>query len=239
MLRVGAAIRASGERSVCLHRDSIAAAVGADTEGEGLTMLKTGIAAVALMAGAAANAGIVFSGAGGLIPDNTGNALQSNITSNTVAAITDVIFSIDVQHGYMGHLRAQVTHVASNTSAWLFYKVGASGGTGNGDASDFGGTYRFNGNFAGSLWTAAAQASSSATVAAGDYKPTTISGASVSFTPFAGLSANSDWTLQVWDNVTGTVGNVEGWSVEIFVIPSPGPVVLAGAAGLVALRRRR
>lgn len=202
-------------------------------------LMKTGIMAVGLVAGAAANAGIVFAGGGGAIPNNTGVALTSNVTSNTVAAITDVIFAIQLNHNWMGDVRAQVTHVASNTSAWLFYKVGASGGTGNGDSSDFNGTYRFHPTFTGNLWTAASLAGSSATVAPGDYAPTTINGAAISYNSFVGLTANSQWRLDVWDNGTGGAGAVTSWSVEIFVIPPAGSTALAGVAGLVGLRRRR
>lgn len=197
------------------------------------------IAALSLAAGATANAGIVFSGGGGAIPDNTGGSLVSTITSNTVAAITDVIFSIDLNHAWMGHLRAQVTHVSSGVSAWLFYKIGASGGSGGGDSSDFNGTYRFSPAFSGDIWNAALLASSSAVVAPGDYKPTTINGANVSFNNFVGLTANTQWKLEVWDNVSGTAGDVRGWSVDISVIPAPGSAALAGLAGLVMLRRRR
>lgn len=203
-------------------------------------MLKrTGVLALGLAAGAAANAGIIFAGGGGSIPNNTGVALQSDITVNTSAAITDVIFSVQLNHNWMGDVRARVTHVNSGSSAWLFYKVGATGGTGNGDASDFNGTYRFHPTFAGNLWSAAAIAGSSATVAQGDYAPTTINNAAVSYGTFVGLNAASDWKLEVWDNGTGGTGAVQGWSVEIFVVPPAGSVALAGVAGLISVRRRR
>ncbi len=199
----------------------------------------TGIAALGLIAGASANAGIVYSGGGGTIPNNTGASLISTVTANTAATITDVIFSITLNHNWMGDIRASVTHVSTGTTVWLFNKVGASGGTGNGDASDFNGTYRFNPTFAGNLWTVAGIAGSSSTVAPGDYKPTTINGTNVNFTSFVGLSATSDWKLEVHDNGTGGSGAVTGWSVEVFVIPSSGSMALAGMAGLVGLRRRR
>ncbi len=199
----------------------------------------TGIAALGLIAGATANAGIVFSGAGGLIPDNNGTTLVSNITSNTAASITDVIFSITLNHNWMGDIRASVTHVGSGANVWLFYKVGATGGTGNGDASDFNGTYRFNPTFGGNLWSTAAIAGSNATVAPGDYRPTTLNGTNVNFGSFVGLTASSQWKLEVWDNGTGGTGAVQGWSVEVFVIPSSGSVALGAMAGLVGLRRRR
>lgn len=57
---------------------------------------------------------------------------------------------------------------------------------------------------------------------------------------FDGESANGNWSLYVFDDAAGDTGQfMDGWSIEITLVPAPASAGLLGLSGLALSRRRR
>jgi len=206
--------------------------------------------------GSASAATITQIGAGGAIPEFGSGAAIFDINIGTGGLITDVSVRLDLTHTRVGNLRVTLTNVNSAVSQFLFYRLGATGGAGAGDNSNFGGgSYIFNDAFTGNLLTAAVAANgTNAIVAAGNYFAAGIDGVKVNLLDiFGGLDAQGTWRLTIEDLRDNDIGSLGQWELTLVTgsappppppppaVPEPSTYILfgLGLGGLATLRRRR
>lgn len=196
--------------------------------------LGAAIATVALAA-TAANAGMSYTGGGGLLNEDT-PVLVSDIVVPDSFAITDVTVTLDnLTHSWMGDLVATIEHVESGTAVTLFQNIG---GGAFGDSTDFGGTYGFNDAFTGDIWAEAAALDGDGVLPSGEYFASDETGAQTFLSAFNGIDSAGTWRLTIEDTFpTLDDGELGAWSVTI--VPAPGAMALLGLAGLAGARRRR
>ena len=193
-------------------------------------------------------------GSGGAIPDYSGGT-PGLFTSDIVISDSRLILSsgnnvtvelVSLAHTWLGDLQVTLERVGSGGEISLFNRVGRVGGSGFGDSSDLGGTYKFNNSFTGDLWATAA--GTSGTIPSGEYFPTSAgSSAETSFSDvWNGLAAADTWRLRIRDHAGADVGSLDSWKLSIEVadvepIPEPMSMLLlsTGLAGIAALRRKK
>lgn len=193
-------------------------------------------------------------GIGGPVPDAvvshiTPGVLNSDIAidaQGTIASVdgVTVIFGTP-NHTWVGDLQIILT-APNGDNVHLISRPGANGPTGFGDSSDFGGTYLFV-NSGGANFTALLPGvPATQPVPPGTYNRETnpLAGATVGvdnddFTVFAGDAIRGTWKLTVKDWGVGDTGSLNGWNLNVSLVPSPGSLALLGLAGLVGIGRRR
>ena len=185
-----------------------------------------------------------YSGSGGLIPPSgTGGGSTWPDTSGltpfvstiavgdsfTIAALNHVTFT-GLSHTWAGDLHAVLVS-PSGTDVTIFHRPGFTG-SGFGNSSDFGGTYRFE--------ATGPTLPDSGALPGGTYgQDLGVWGDTDTFAAFAGENAAGTWTLLIYDWAAGDSGALEGWSMGFTAVPTPGAIALLGLAGLASRRRRR
>lgn len=196
------------------------------------------IAAAAIATGAASADFVTQNGGGGALNVNS-PMFTSDIIISDALTITEVSISLNgLTHAWLGDVDVTLTHVETGTVLTIFQHVG--GGT-FGDSSDFGGTYGFDDDNLGNLWTEAAAKTGAQIAAPGAYFASNNTGAKTFFSIFDGQSSAGTWRLKVVDTFpSGDDGALQGWTLNIDGTPIPGPGALAllGLAGLAGRRRR-
>lgn len=182
-------------------------------------------------------------GAGGSIPDNDPAGFSSSIVVGTAGTIASFNW-VEIQgatHTWVGDVSASITN--GFVTVDLFRRP-AYTGSGFGDSSDLGGTYRFLATGA-SFTQAAIDAGSGAAIPPGEYARETNTLAAgfnnTTYADFVGASMAGTWTLNIADAAGGDTGAIEGWSMNITPVPEPGTMIALGAgiAGVLARRRRK
>jgi subtilisin-like proprotein convertase family protein len=189
-------------------------------------------------------------GTGFTIADNNATGASSTIVVTDNFSIADITVTLtNLNHTFIGDLIATLTKVDTGTTVSLFNRIGRVG-TGNGDNSNFAGTYRFNDAFTGDIWVVASGGNSTFNVPGGDYYPTAVdSGALVPILPaFTGASSAGTWRLTISDNAASATGSLGSWTLSLVgassptAVPEPGSLLGLLALGLVgassALRRK-
>jgi subtilisin-like proprotein convertase family protein len=137
------------------------------------------------------------------IPDNNPIGVSSDILLSGGLTVSNVTVTInDLQHTWMGDLRATLTHLPSGRTVTLFDNVGGS--------DDVNGNYSFNDAFSGNL------NSFGTFIPSGNYFPNTNGFLSFpSLSTFNGLSADGTWRLTIADEIGSDVGSFASWSLNV------------------------
>lgn len=149
---------------------------------------------------------------------------------------------LGLTHSWVGDLTAQLTHVGSGTTQWLFFRIGNPEGDCCGDSSDFGGDYTFADGGA-DIWAAAAALPGGSIIPPGTYSATgPASSAALPLSAvFNGLPAAGIWRLTISDVQGADQGSFSGWTLAMnvegsgVVIPEPGTAALLGMPALFFL----
>jgi subtilisin-like proprotein convertase family protein len=194
-------------------------------------------AAVSVPALAVAN---VYTGGGLVVPDNVPAGVTSviNVPDSGPFTINSVKLN-GATHSWVGDLIAKLT-TPQGVTIDLFNRVGraATATTGFGDSSDLAGDYTFADG--GASFTAAALAAGAAApVPPGTYQSEGPGGAATLLSGGNGPDAQGNWTLFISDNAGGDTGGIQGWTLDITVIPEPTSFGLLSLGVLPLLRRRR
>jgi subtilisin-like proprotein convertase family protein len=173
---------------------------------------------------------ITYSMSGGSIPDAT-NATPPVITpldrtftvpaATVTAGIQDLSVTVTgLTHTWCGDVSISVITPGGITVP-LVARAGFTGGTSQGDSSDFNGTYTFRDSATASLWTAASAAGASTAIAGGNYFPSvSLTGARQELDSAinAGALAGT-WTIRFTDSLNLDTGSFTGVSVEVLAVP--------------------
>ncbi len=157
------------------------------------------------------------------IPDNDPNGVVIEIDTTGLfsGTLTRVTIELGIEHSYIGDLSATLTSPEGVAQLVMFSRVGLTtdnAGNGLGFRSNLNGTYLFDDQYMGNLWTSAAE-NLDGTVPAGLYRTSTggtglsdIGGCTTRLNgAFGGLTpeqSNGVWTLTISDNDVGAVGQV-------------------------------
>lgn len=205
-------------------------------------------------------------GGGGLIPAsgtgggavwNSGNPISlppspfmSTVNiADGVSSVQSITFT-NLVHTWMGDLQA-VLFDPNGVGHNIFVRPGVgAGGSTVGASLDFNGTYAFFESGApGNL--PIVTGGGTAILPPGDYNQTFegsptalgswVSGAQNIFnTPLSQISGGAgDWSLVIYDWVSGDIGSIGSWTLDYTPIPAPGAFALLGAAAFLGARRRR
>ena len=180
----------------------------------------------------------IFPGTGvGAIPDgNTGTPpqfgtpLTINFEVSGVPIVNFIALDITMAHAYVGDLEIVLRSPGGTAQHSIVNRIGATTG-GFGDSSDFGGTYSFNDQATGNIWTTATSATCGDTcvITPGNYRTTAAgSGAPTNFlAAFAGLTqaqTNGTWTLTIRDAASSETGVVTAANLYLLTgDPTPPP----------------
>ncbi|MFZ9688439.1 MAG: lamin tail domain-containing protein [Phycisphaerales bacterium] len=173
---------------------------------------------------------ITYSMSGGSIPDAT-NATPPVVTpldrtftvpaATVTAGIQDLSVTVTgLTHTWCGDVSISVITPGGITVP-LVARAGFTGGTSQGDSSDFNGTYTFRDSAAASLWTAASAAGATTAIAGGNYFPSvSLTGARQELDSAinAGALAGT-WTIRFTDSLNLDTGSFTGVSVEVLAVP--------------------
>jgi hypothetical protein len=173
---------------------------------------------------------ITYSMSGGSIPDAT-NATPPVVTpldrtftvpaATVTAGIQDLSVTVTgLTHTWCGDVSISVITPGGITVP-LVARAGFTGGTSQGDSSDFNGTYTFRDSATASLWTAASAAGASTVIAGGNYFPSvSLTGARQALDSAinAGVLAGT-WTIRFTDSLNLDVGSFTGVSVDVLAVP--------------------
>ena len=187
----------------------------------------------------AANPVVIGGGAGGAIPDNGlagGNLFSSTINTNVGSPFTVVGVQFDgLAHTWVGDLSMTLTGPGAGNSFNFFFRPGQTTPTSVGQNGDFlaGNSYSFSD--AGMAWN------TGTTIPSGDYAPIRSPFAPAqAISSFGGLNGSDGaWTLTIGDGAGLDTGSLNGWSLIVKPVPTPGAAALLGLAGVAGLRRRR
>jgi subtilisin-like proprotein convertase family protein len=212
------------------------------------------VGALALAAGSVAVAD-VYNGTGGAIPDRGATGVGPptsvftstvNVPGGSVISVNNVTLNFGVgpgatgAHSWVGDLVVKLT-APNGDNVHLFSRLGATTATGFGRADDMsGGPYVFVNSGGANMLTTLGNP-----VPAGTYDRSTNNPIAPppqdldDYTVFNGDNAAGAWTLTIEDWAGGDTGGLANWSLDI-TVPEPGSMgLLAGAAALPLLRRRR
>ena len=173
---------------------------------------------------------ITYSMSGGSIPDAT-NATPPVVTpldrtftvpaATVTAGIQDLSVTVTgLTHTWCGDVSISVITPGGITVP-LVARAGFTGGTSQGDSSDFNGTYTFRDSATASLWTAASAAGASTVIAGGNYFPSvSLTGARQALDSAinAGVLAGT-WTIRFTDSLNLDTGSFTGVSVDVLAVP--------------------
>ncbi|MEY4847683.1 MAG: hypothetical protein RLZZ36_796, partial [Pseudomonadota bacterium] len=173
---------------------------------------------------------ITYSMSGGSIPDAT-NATPPVVTpldrtftvpaATVTAGIQDLSVTVTgLTHTWCGDVSISVITPGGITVP-LVARAGFTGGTSQGDSSDFNGTYTFRDSATASLWTAASAAGASTVIAGGNYFPSvSLTGARQALDSAinAGVLAGT-WTIRFTDSLNLDAGSFTGVSVDVLAVP--------------------
>ncbi|MEM8758656.1 MAG: proprotein convertase P-domain-containing protein, partial [Planctomycetota bacterium] len=161
---------------------------------------------------------LIFSGVGGVIPDDggPGNPLSSTITVTDDFSIADVSVNLlDLNHTFVGDLIITLSN--GSTSVELINQAGVP------DFSGFGWAYNLDGDYTYSddgtiTWDTVngGVQDTDFLVPSGTYAP---EGA---LSAFDGLSSAGSWTLSISDNAGLDTGDLGGWELSLTPVPAPG-----------------
>lgn len=227
--------------------------------------LKAAGLAALLAVPASANAQVFSApGVGGLgpIPDGAGTGVPGvpTVSQATIVSGGGVVQNVSIDfgagglvHTWAGDLTVTLTHPNGTTVQDIMRRPGRGSASTFGFNSDFliGNSYSFSD--AGTDLFAVAPP---ATIASGNYRASTNAAnpadpspppeayayTATSFaTTFGGLPADGAWTLTITDWGGGDVGSLNGWTLNVTVVPEPTSLTLCGVAagGLVWRRWRR
>ncbi|MFZ9914865.1 MAG: proprotein convertase P-domain-containing protein, partial [Phycisphaerales bacterium] len=150
---------------------------------------------------------------GGSIPDNSATGLQRTFALSS----TEVFYGIDdikvtltgLSHDNLGDLTVQLIG-PGGTTASIFTRIGPN------DSSNFSGNYAFADAHSSNIWTAAASGANNYVVPAGNYFPSSSTGARVNLTAtFASVTIVGTWTVKITDNAGGAAGSVSSVTVDV------------------------
>jgi hypothetical protein len=211
--------------------------------------------AAALSLGGLAQATVYGPGPGGAILDSPATGVPGIFTSTinvpdagSVLSFNNVTLNFGTgpgptgAHTWVGDLVVTLTS-PNGTDSQVLVRTGSTTPTGFGSSSDIGGGPFVFVESGGANFTTAAVTNP---VPPGTYNrfnnPAVAPNPPTDPDPFAafvGGPANGTWTLRVEDWAGGDTGGLANWSLDI-VVPEPGSMgLLAGAAALPLLRRRR
>lgn len=191
-------------------------------------------------------------GSTGPVADATGNNNQASATLSTFTLVVSNpanptitsfnALNLGINHTWVGDLLIQLTS-PSGTTADVLVRPGVTTATSFGSSSDFlaANTYAFV-NSGGTAFPTG----SAASVASGTYNRLgraaagqVASDSGLDFTAFNGQDLNGTWTLSIRDYGSGDTGSINGWSMDISSVPTPGAAAMLGLGGLASFRRRR
>jgi hypothetical protein len=161
---------------------------------------------------------------------------SSTINTNVGSPFTVVGVSFNgLAHTWVGDLSMTLTGPGAGNSFNFFFRPGQTTPTAVGQNGDFlaGNSYSFSD--AGIAWN------TGATIPSGDYAPIRSPFAAPQTINSFGAMNGSDgaWTLTIGDFAGLDVGGLQGWSLIVKPVPTPGAAALLGLAGVAGLRRRR
>ena len=173
---------------------------------------------------------VSYTMSGGSIPDAT-NATPPVITpldrtftvpANTVTAgIQDLSVTITgFTHTWCGDVSISVITPGGITVP-LVARAGFTGGTSQGDSSDYNGTYVFNDAATGNIWTAASAAGATVAIAGGNYFPSvSLTGARQQLdSAINGGAVAGTWTIRFADALNLDTGSFTSVSVDVVPVP--------------------
>ena len=173
---------------------------------------------------------VSYTMAGGSIPDAT-NATPPVITpldrtfavpANTVTAgIQDLtVRVVGLTHTWCGDVSISVITPGGITVP-LVARAGFTGGTSQGDSSDYNGTYVFNDAATGNIWTAASAAGATVAIAGGNYFPSvSLTGARQQLdSAINGGAVAGTWTIRFADALNLDIGSFTSVSVDVVPVP--------------------
>ena len=173
---------------------------------------------------------VSYTMSGGSIPDAT-NATPPVITpldrtftvpANTVTAgIQDLSVTITgLTHTWCGDVSISVITPGGITVP-LVARAGFTGGTSQGDSSDYNGTYVFNDAATGNIWTAASAAGATVAIAGGNYFPSvSLTGARQQLdSAINGGAVAGTWTIRFADALNLDTGSFTSVSVDVVPVP--------------------
>ena len=213
---------------------------------------------IALVAGFL-NAGTIvtttYIGSGGNLPDATTKIVSPGLFSSEIMALDNVsitaisILLVGLRHTFVGDLSIALVNASSGAQVFLLQQVGERavdhncGGNpipGAQCSAALDGTYAFGDEFLGDLWLA----SSSSSIAPGDYYPTAGDGVRSALSQtFSGGDAAGLWRLIIIDSEPGDAGFLASWELRIShtAVPEPGVFGMFTAAsclcGILRIRR--
>jgi MYXO-CTERM domain-containing protein len=180
------------------------------------------------------------------IPDNNATGLVSIIPISTIdTEVTAVEVLIETTGGWNGDLYAYLEH--NGVISVLLNRPGKTAANPAGAASS-GMSIRFTDTALADIHTAISD--TAGLPAVGTYQPdarvadpdavTDASPRSKFLTGFNGTDPNGLWTLFIADLSGGDVAQITGWTLSVTSVPEPSSALLglAGAAGLLLVRRR-
>lgn len=190
-----------------------------------------GLACASVALATPVDADWIFQGQGFTIPDSNSDGISSTITVDVHAPIGEVWVDLDITHTWVGDLVVTLTG-PNGQVVDLINRPGVPAST-FGNSSDLGGIYTFRDGSA-----PIPESGTPTVVPMGTYGPAPESANSFA-SAYNGSDKFGDWTLTISDNAGGDTGVLNGWTLYINKIPTPGTIALAGLAGLVGIRRRR
>lgn len=197
-------------------------------------------AGLALAAVAMADTSTVVIGGGGgfSIPDNNPAGASSSLTTNVGAPFTVVgVQFTGLSHTWAGDLIMTLSGPGGGNTYNFFYRPGQTSPTAVGQNVDFVASNSYSFVDGGTPWNTA----QTGVMPSGTYAPIRSAFAPAqSINSFAGLNGvDGVWTMSISDNAAADLGSIQGWSLIVKPIPTPGAAALLGVAGLAGLRRRR
>ncbi len=193
-------------------------------------------AGLALAATALATGNVTIGGGGAQsIVDNTTSS--SSLTTNVGSPFTVVGVSFQgLSHTWVGDLSMTLTGPGAGNSFNFFFRPGQTTPTSVGQNADFVTANQYSFVDGGAAWF-----TGGGVVPSGAYAPIRSAFAPAqAINSFGGLNGvDGSWTLSIQDNAGGDTGGIQGWSLIVKPIPTPGAAALLGVAGLAGIRRRR
>jgi subtilisin-like proprotein convertase family protein len=189
------------------------------------------------------------SSTGGQILDSTMSGASSLILTLDVSDTNTILASgqnvtlnlFNLAHTYAGDVSVSLSH--DGITEYAIYRVGSGNG---GAASNYGGNYSLNNDYAANLGTTASALGNMQTIPQGNYFPTSGRTETAFSDAWNGLSVAGAWTLTVRDWSFGDTGSLGSWGLSINtadpVTSTPEPattgLLAAGVGGLALLRRK-